>query len=568
MANESLRMRKFIVADDLSVSTTGTAHVIDNSLNTNTSTGESLMGISKWDADSFLVLWSSSFDDPTTDIPFRTKLAKIDVSLNTNSGLTQEVWDLPATLPEQLAANRAVPSRMGNTDYVIVGSGGNVSDQIRTFDPITEELLPNYSGSEKYVDWGNPINKNESIQPVEAGNAYFDSGSAIELSDGRIMYVFIEEDDTFPDADPRHGDAIKMGFSSDALTFLGNDETLTGVSVMLTGLNAPTCSIWEHPTDGYIYLFATWRSLVTDEATAGTSMDYGIDTYPYPSSWASDSTYEFPVTVVYRTADEGSTWALHGTIQSPTGEGGGLISWSDNSGWSFGNDHTDRAIGVPDVSGGTWVLPATYYQRTKIFGQFVKHPAPGAFSSGDGVTWTLELERDHGQFGVPAQNGPNSRNSVTFDGHSWVTTGASAVIATAGGFTEWHEDYVEVAQTPYSPSVVPGAPALFLSSFRGQQSIHAWESGTRNITRYLPTETDTDGILDGMDPVRDFGDIRDNFNATIGSGMRRDNAIVQELGDNYIMFHSQSTIVGLQLLQGAHNGFSAHVVDLCSASDS
>lgn len=547
MANETLRARRFKVNDSADVVTEYDTLVVDAALNSAPQYLQTQVSVTTWDeGESYVIMWSTSSDSPTDTLPYRSKIAKITSLPTSNVGFTQETWDLPLLIGPQDIGNAACISRLGNTNFLTVGSGGEADQQVQKFSVGTGRLDVNYSGLERYINFKPLTETNGWITPVHRSSSGPDSGTYVLLNDGRVMYTFVDVDTTYPVGNPRRSSAIKRGYAPDLTTFLSQDYSITDIEVLFTGLNAPGCSTWKDPSDGTIYMVALWESQIS--TAYASDLTYGIEPFPYPNIYSTNTGY--PWAVCYSSNDDGATWELYLVLQSPAGEGGGHITYNEPVDYAFGNKSYERNPGITPDLGPPGILPITIFNRSRQFSVWITNPEPGVMN-GQSVVYSQPSAI------LSSQSGANTRNAVMVgdDVHSW--SSSAFVVSAAGGYSRYHVNNQTVASFGYDPSNAPGAASLFIAGTRGEEKIFLWESASSEVRYYNSIPTNGTEMLAGAQYVQGY---------PAPYQLSRSSCFSNVLGNSFVL-HSNDKILGLRLLDlGQHLGYSVHIIDLCSSS--
>lgn len=451
MANETLRAQVYSVDDDTSTAATDEPHVVDYSLKDT----DTPLWVAEWDDDECIVTWSSGFDSPTPDITGRGKIASLIRDTLETTGFRQETWDIPIDMTFDPAVPGVCPqaTKFGDTEHLVLGGSGamhtySVTNDFALEDPTTTR---DYGWEDPGAGTFSPV---KPYNTVGANDDGYDSGSAVMLSDGRVMYVWCDN--------ATQGDSIKVAYAADATTFLTTDNSLTGTTTLIDNLTSASSTVFRNTANGNIYLI--WS---TDGPTV-SALTY--DASITCTSPADGSTLEGPWTLIFKSEDEGTSWDYYATIQQP-----GVVrndwsySWKSDSDFdsliystdpfviatsATVNDYSvswpGRNIAQPYIDGNTWTMPGISYTWYQDGGDtFIKDAGPTLWRSTDnGITWTSLFSYDtkprYTSLGAPYDGG-NSRNYCYFNGYGWWATHGPT--QSLGG-----SDYMHVfnGATPYA----------------------------------------------------------------------------------------------------------------------
>lgn len=179
--------------------------------------------------------------------------------------------------------------------------------------------------------------------------------SAVELPDGRVLYVF------------READAIRQGYAPDADAFFGTDGSVAGVTDIVTGVSYQSSAVF-HDDAGGLFLATCWSGAV--------------------KVWRSPSGL-------------GDDWVLHGNVHI------------DGDAGSESPDQ--RVVSMPHVAGSVWSLAAPEF--TQPFGVGGAHECAYVSTNG-GLTWGIALSTGYHILGGIFGQGVG-RTLGTHDGKLW-----------------------------------------------------------------------------------------------------------------------------------------------------
>lgn len=564
--NETLRIRAFEADLDTNVvSSLAPPHVIDAAFNTTVTETENIIGMTPWiEGDSYLVVWSSDYDNPTTNIPYRMKAALLSISPSVDDYFDQEVWDLPITSPTQHAHNSISPSRFGNTEYFLIAAGGDASQQPRVFDPTLEVVTGNYAGEEAYIVWKDP-DEVTAVVPV-AGR----SGTAWLKDDGTtIGYIWV-----------KNGSGISQGEANNLDEFYTQNGSVTETDVLMdgtgsNGMSSPGCAVMRHPDTGYLYLIIQAKSFGSGSYPLGDLRTHVAGFSAGDQDWGSH--------IIFRSTNDGDSWTYYSYIQHKDGTGD-QATHIYNSGHQW--DSTGEDVQISPIfitSTGAWLVSVVNF-RSLTGGQAgqVLFQQPSVWRSTDeGLTWSLIFDSAQGSYG--SQSGASGRNFAEIDGRIYYSTGADAVVTQEMrvhysdddglSFSSWNgANYDNNHCDPDIGIYAPGPPAFFTTSHRGEEKLHSWYGPTDGHIRVYDSLPESGDIIVHQDTecATTTGDIiyrYGNTSPTTYYGGR--GSFVQVVGNSVMLQHSNNSVIGMYFMDpGTHNGLSALIVDRCSAPGS
>lgn len=542
MAEETLRAEVFeITEDDVIFASQEETHLIDAKLHTEDPT--ILLMINEV-GESYYVVWNSEEDDPQGELTSRGKIAELFYDSVDSSGFRQETWDLAFNLPSNITNSRLDGGIFEDTNQIVIGAGGGtdlVPMALNTYSlddaTPTIELYDNYVEGIPSVSYP-PSDPYAAICPTGPSIAapIWDSGTCVELNDGRILYVWVEEG-TLGGGGTVIWD-VKQGFAPDIETFISQDDTLEDVEVLWDDIREPECSVWRNPTDGYLYLVLALRGQL------GTLHFGGSATLPH--------------TKVFQSTDEAATWTEYSSMP--------LDGWVDAIAWSFGASHKSRTVGLPTfLESGRIVLPCILWRQDNFFGGDVQSPRPGIWTSDDnGLTWTNTASVYYGV--AASQTGPQGRHLPLWDDKLWWQVGSAGVVSGAGGKAQlWYsidegDTWIKLADNGFEATPPENIPyygtAMFVEPggelcFTDKGRVYQWPSeGPNTAIPHTYAEVVAD-YQDSPHPYTDFDSFPGGFVTTIGS---------------YLLFSFKNRIIsGLISQDTNHNSVSAYVIDMCSS---
>jgi hypothetical protein len=509
--NSTLRAQAYKSSDTFTVSENGSTHVIDRSLKTFNPT----FAITRWEDDKIVVVWGSTFDDPQGEVTSRGKLAILSYDDLKETSFLQETFDLYLNIPSNYTQWAPMSiHRFSSTKELLVGSAGQKDVSVHSYTeenatPNTAALVPTYTDAIDTGFW--PTGVPTKFYPVADT---WDGGSAVKLSDGRILYIWTDSN------------SVKFGYASSETVFFGGNSTITNITTLISGLSSPNATVTRMP-DGYLYLF--------------------VQTMAYSTI--------YPEHIIQRSTDEGASWSDYSRIQAPNLTGI-LKSWDSAATQEIHTPQSLMPMGIPFVtSANRWILPAVYFLQETIEGSTVSFTRPAIWTSdNDGISWVLRLSNSYGFNGtlIPTW----SRNIVEYEDRLYWAT--SSEFSPVGGFTFWvsadgGSTWTKQFDYSYSSGSNYRAPALLAAA-----------------------DTQNNATINMMDSTGAFfatSDLTPNTNpyttgTQLGSYSFPDRGFptIQRI-DSYYMFHEGGRMFGVPVTQPSyHSGVKGYIVDLCSPS--
>lgn len=539
------------------------SHIVDSSLNTN----DPAKWISKWDKDQFLVVWGSSFDYPNNEVDYRGKAAIITYDPVEPDGFIQETWDLPLNLPPNDQYASISPRRMGDSDYFVVSSSGGETKSPTRYNEVDDSLYDTLASSLYYVDWPASI-EDTAPDPTEYGVlpvTYQDRmhGSFVVLDDGRVLFVWVERDWLNPITIAGHNysdDNIAYGFAPDLETFLTEDGSVTKEGNLFDLLTGVSCSVFRNPEDGEVYV------IVSCMAQQGAFL-----------GGATGANYDKPWQIIYHWDVPTETLTEYSIVEGPA-ETGDQLTWTNNNPNSpssipdWGTLYYEQFIGVPYISGNTWLLPSVNRLQTTFLGAYARNCRPAIWRSTDaGVTWSLAYNRIGQDTVSEIHNGSPSRTIVEHDNILWWTSDhrnawdhAEKTIlhySDDGGAT-----WTDVNRHQYANAAdIVNAPPLFVAPVDGVDQLHLiyskpFDSAQRGVIGYFDPYPYDLGVVDPFDPTY-YNEIIDTPMNIIAA---RD--VIVTIEQDYIVIIDGGLVFYYQIIDTRfHNGVVCFIVDKCSS---
>lgn len=260
-------------------------------------------------------------------------------------------------------------------------------------------------------------------------------GTGVKCSDGRVLHVWVERWAGSGEGRTR----IYQGYAADVDTYLTSDGSVYSGTESVTLLYG--CTDLTVFRDSYIG--EAFVSVGPDGAfylicqLLGNHSDMTWDVLEDPGTTIVNSTSR---TIVWRSTDDGATWAYH-TYMPTT-----FLSGNDaaSSGGRYPIAGKIETLPLSDANGGAWIVAAP----NQVSGGGGSGVVVNAFymSTDSGATWTLEHTQSsglwHGQAGSGFAVGSDGRvyNKLTLSAKSTATT-AWWTRSAANDFSGTWDDY-------------------------------------------------------------------------------------------------------------------------------
>lgn len=558
MANETLRAR-VLTLTGTNFGQTGSDHVIDAKLHTE---NPSILLMDNDTGDSFYVIWSSEEDSPDAGagLDARTKISELTYDAVAATRFSQETWDLAFNTPSNTGPNRITGGRFEDTNQILFGGGGGPESYPMAFSRYDyAAATPVVSFYDNYVDGDVSLGYPPSI-PSPAVSPYggevFDSGSAVELADGRILYVWAEYDeDTDVIFSGNYSGAIKQAIASDITTFLNTNESLTGEVTVYENLGAPECSVWKGPDDEVYMCLAFWGQ-------AGTIYFGATNYHPHTKilkltdadlgTWTEVSSMS--------TVNDGGSWDAPGAVTYTAG----VPAKNRTVGFPLYVSTSAPATELGTSASNTILLPCILWKEVNIFGAIFQIPKPAIWKTTDnGATWTLKAEFTFGTAG--AYGGPQGRHLVEYNSKIWAQVGSQGDLSNPDAKSQvWYstddgETWAKRSDNQFDTSPDIYHPYYGIAFFLEPDGTLAfWEAG--KIYRYS-VEPNV-GIPHSEAALVVDWQNTDGADLTTFPG-----SWTVEIG-SYRIFGHKGRVIGVynnDVL--THNSVTAFVVDMCSQNE-
>lgn len=551
-----------------------------------------------WAEDQIMVLWGDPFDNPTENVSVRTRFGILTLDPEEETGISQEVWDVPIDTPSQFGNYYGflTGGRMGDSDKLVMGASDGINDYAPVaFNPVTEERY-DISGREFYYDFetsgtvlADPVLDYE-VPPIGVNADGYDSGSAVST---KVRFGFSNFDrGKYIWADnATEGSIIKLGSYNLSLLSYAVYE-----SDLITGLVNASCTVFVNESDNKRYLIWSTDGPGVDPVQYSNDVTYyGDPVVIDPGDGPPEGEIlEGPWTVVWVSDDDNTwQWRYHSTIQRPGLSMTDLrYTWLSDSElttyveangsdpspsiWKASVDWSARNLSQPYIEGTEWWMAGVAYAWELVApDQVVKTLCPTLwYSSDNGISWESLLSRSEmPRFGDPVfpdRTGGCSRSIDKWNGKLYWAAHASG----AGGLDNTpgmhiYADTELVGTVAYYDSlgfVPPSFNFFSAENAYGEPTLYSCLASADHLQFYQHVIEPNGAWLFEFMP----GQSGVSLDVYTYAGTWRNGTIIQrfnntKVGDIMTAFASAQRVVIPIIHINEYHGVSAYVIDKCSA---